>query len=228
MNPLSEPIETLFYIVKHLTNILLLVIMPMWLYAQAPRGSQPYLSNSDSISLLKILIPIILIGFLYYYIQKRDSRNLFFFNVIKRIHWKTILIICLIIGGIGYFTTKDEDEKHNISEYQDYFLNQKNYDKESESKNMYKQLNRVVGTWVLYEGIQPLVRIDINSDYSADMTVYDSNGNPVIQNSYTDCIINDSYIYFVNDGDNMQKAPKVRLDGGNIKSIDNGRNFIRK
>lgn len=43
-----------------------------------------------------------------------------------------------------------------------------------------------------------------------------------------DCIINDSYIYFVNDGDNMQKAPKVRLDGGNIKSIDNGRNFIRK
>jgi len=26
----------------------------------------------------------------------------------------------------------------------------------------------------------------------------------------------------------MQKAPKVRLDGGNIKSIDNGRNFIRK
>lgn len=60
------------------------------------------------------------------------------------------------------------------------------------------------------------------------MTVYDSNGNPVIQNSYTDCIINDSYIYFVNDGDNMQKAPKVRLDGGNIKSIDNGRNFIRK
>ncbi|MGJ1016478.1 hypothetical protein ACR77X_21545 [Bacteroides salyersiae] len=219
---------------KRLTSVLLLSIVPIWLYAQVPAPySKHELLYRNCISFMEVLIPIVLIGFLFYYVQNRYPCNFSFLNAtfqfIKRIHWKTILIICLIIGGIGYFTTKDEDEKHtSISEYQDYFLNQENYDKESELKNMSKQLNRVVGTWVLYEGIQPLVRIDINSDYSADMTVYDSNGNPVIQNSYTDCIINDSYIYFVNDGDNMQKAPKVRLDGGNIKSIDNGRNFIRK
>ena len=219
---------------KRLTSVLLLSIVPIWLCAQVPAPySKHELLYRNCISFMEVLIPIVLIGFLFYYVQNRYPCNFSFLNAsfqfIKRIHWKTILIICLIIGGIGYFTTKDEDEKHtSISEYQDYFLNQENYDKESELKNMSKQLNRVVGTWVLYEGIQPLVRIDINSDYSADMTVYDSNGNPVIQNSYTDCIINDSYIYFVNDGDNMQKAPKVRLDGGNIKSIDNGRNFIRK
>ena len=219
---------------KRLTSVLLLSIVPIWLCAQVPAPySKHELLYRNCISFMEVLIPIVLIGFLFYYVQNRYPCNFSFLNAtfqfIKRIHWKTILIICLIIGGIGYFTTKDEDEKHtSISEYQDYFLNQENYDKESELKNMSKQLNRVVGTWVLYEGIQPLVRIDINSDYSADMTVYDSNGNPVIQNSYTDCIINDSYIYFVNDGDNMQKAPKVRLYGGNIKSIDNGRNFIRK
>ena len=219
---------------KRLTSVLLLSIVPIWLCAQVPAPySKHELLYRNCISFMEVLIPIVLIGFLFYYVQNRYPCNFSFLNAtfqfIKRIHWKTILIICLIIGGIGYFTTKDEDEKHtSISEYQDYFLNQENYDKESELKNMSKQLNRVVGTWVLYEGIQPLVRIDINSDYSADMTVYDSNGNPVIQNSYTDCIIKDSYIYFVNDGDNMQKAPKVRLDGGNIKSIDNGRNFIRK
>ena len=218
---------------KRLTSVLLLSIVPIWFCAQVPAPySKHELLYRNCISFMEVLIPIVLIGFLFYYVQNRYPCNFSFLNAtfqfIKRIHWKTILIICLIIGGIGYFTTKDEDEKQTISEYQDYFLNQENYDKESELKNMSKQLNRVVGTWVLYEGIQPLVRIDINSDYSADMTVYDSNGNPVIQNSYTDCIINDSYIYFVNDGDNMQKAPKVRLDGGNIKSIDNGRNFIRK
>ena len=219
---------------KRLTSVLLLSIVPIWLCAQVPAPySKHELLYRNCISFMEVLIPIVLIGFLFYYVQNRYPCNFSFLNAtfqfIKRIHWKTILIICLIIGGIGYFTTKDEDEKHtSISEYQDYFLNQENYDKESELKNMSKQLNRVVGTWVLYEGIQPLVRIDINSDYSADMTVYDSNGNPVIQNSYTDCIINDSYIYFVNDGDNMQKAPIVRLDGGNIKSIDYGRNFIRK